>query len=59
MAKPFISSCCLLSFLLVLGTTLSAQTTQWERIPPTPELPKPDRSGIAAVNGVRIWYAVY
>jgi pimeloyl-ACP methyl ester carboxylesterase len=60
MTKPFISSCCLLvSFLLVLGATLSAQTPQWEQLPPTPELPKPDRSGIAAVNGIRIWYAVF
>jgi len=60
MAKPFISSCCLLlSFLLGLGATMSAQTPQWEQLPPTPELPKPDRSGIAAVNGIRIWYAVF
>jgi len=60
MAKPFISSCCLLlSFLLGLGATMSAQTAQWEQLPPTPELPKPDRSGIAAVNGIRIWYAVF
>ena len=60
MAKPFLSSCCLLlSFLLVLGAILSAQTPQWEQLPPTPELPKPDRSGMAAVNGIRIWYAVF
>ena len=60
MAKTFISSCCLLlSFLLGLGATMSAQTAQWEQLPPTPELPKPERSGIAAVNGIRIWYAVF
>jgi len=60
MAKTFISSCCLLlSFLLGLGATMSAQTPQWEQLPPTPELPKPERSGIAAVNGIRIWYAVF
>ncbi len=60
MVKRFISSCCLLlSFLLVLGATLAAQTPQWEQLPPTPELPKPDRSGIAAVNGIRFWYAVF
>ena len=60
MSKPSVSACrLLLSFLLVLGATLSAQTPQWEQLPPTPELPKPDRSGIAAVNGIRIWYAVF
>jgi pimeloyl-ACP methyl ester carboxylesterase len=60
MSKSFSSNCCLLlSFLLVLGATLSAQTPQWERLPPTPELPKPDHSGTVAANGIRIWYAVF
>jgi pimeloyl-ACP methyl ester carboxylesterase len=31
----------------------------WQRIPPTPALPPPERSGIAPVNGVRIWYAIF
>jgi pimeloyl-ACP methyl ester carboxylesterase len=31
----------------------------WQRIPPTPALPTPARSGIAPVNGVRIWYAIF
>jgi pimeloyl-ACP methyl ester carboxylesterase len=31
----------------------------WEQLPATPALPKPQRSGMAPVNGVRIWYAVY
>ena len=39
--------CVLLSFLIVVSATLSAQTPQWEQLPPTPELPKPDRSGLA------------
>ena len=51
--------CVLLSFLIVVSATLSAQTPQWEQLPPTPELPKPDRSGLAAVNGIHIWYAVF
>lgn len=60
MAKPFVASCCLLlSSLLGLAATLPAQTSQWEQIPSTPDLPKPDRSGMAAVNGVNIWYAVF
>src|SRR5215831_11008282 len=59
--KPFISCCCLVvSVLLMFSTPVSsAQTLQWEQLPPTPELPKPDRSGMAAVNGIRIWYAVF
>jgi pimeloyl-ACP methyl ester carboxylesterase len=47
--------------LLVCGGSVAAgaQPYDWERLPATPELPKPERSGIAAVNGVRIWYAVF
>ncbi len=37
----------------------AAQQYPWERLPPTPTLPKPDQSGTAAVNGIRLWYAVY
>src|SRR5579863_8400981 len=60
MPKRFVASCCLvLSSLLGLGATLSAQTSQWEQLPSTPDLPKPDGSGIAAVNGIKIWYAVF
>ncbi|HYZ21238.1 MAG TPA: alpha/beta hydrolase [Rhodopila sp.] len=32
---------------------------QWMTLPPTPSLPKAERSGLAAVNGIRIWYAVF
>jgi pimeloyl-ACP methyl ester carboxylesterase len=28
-------------------------------LPPTPTLPKPDQSGLAPVNGIKIWYAVF
>jgi pimeloyl-ACP methyl ester carboxylesterase len=48
-------------FLIVLFSgVLPAQTKYpWQRLPPTPALPKPDRTGTAAVNGVKIWYATY
>jgi pimeloyl-ACP methyl ester carboxylesterase len=36
-----------------------AQQHPWERLPPTPALPKSEHSGIAAVNGIRLWYTVY
>jgi pimeloyl-ACP methyl ester carboxylesterase len=47
--------------LLVCGGAVAAvaQPYNWERLPATPALPKPERSGIAAVNGVRLWYAVF
>lgn len=60
MPKCFRSSCCLLlSVLVVFGATLSAQSPQWEQLPPTPHLPTPDNSGTVAANGIRIWYAVF
>jgi len=31
----------------------------WELLPDTPALPKPDRSGMVPVNGIRLWYAAY
>ncbi len=31
----------------------------WERLPPTPALPKPDHTAVVPVNGVRLWYALY
>jgi pimeloyl-ACP methyl ester carboxylesterase len=32
---------------------------RWQTLPPTPILPEPLRSGIAPVNGIEIWYAVF
>jgi hypothetical protein len=31
----------------------------WLRMPPTPVLPEPETSGIAPVNGIRLWYAEF
>src|SRR5208282_3759563 len=31
----------------------------WLLLPPTPVLPEPDASGIAPVNGIRLWYAEF
>jgi len=51
-------------FLVVLVCALALSgparaAYPWERLPPTPTLPKPDRSGTAPVNGIRLWYATY
>ena len=32
---------------------------QWLTLPPTPTLPRAEESGLAAVNGIRIWYATF
>lgn len=45
--------------LAVMLLTPAHAQHRWERLPPTPTLPKPERSGIAAVNGVYLWYAVF
>lgn len=31
----------------------------WMTLPPTPQLPRSDQSGYAAVNGIKIWYASF
>jgi pimeloyl-ACP methyl ester carboxylesterase len=50
--------------LILLGIALTGvlpapAQNPWERLPATPALPKPERSGIASVNGIRMWYAVF
>jgi pimeloyl-ACP methyl ester carboxylesterase len=34
-------------------------TPQWLNLPPTPSLPKPARSGLVPVNGIKVWYASF
>jgi len=45
-------------FLLFIGAPAGA-TPQWMTAPPTPSLPRAEQSGLAPINGVRIWYAVF
>ncbi len=44
--------------MLAFGTPLHA-APQWLSLPPTPTLPKAAQSGLAPVNGIKIWYAVF
>jgi pimeloyl-ACP methyl ester carboxylesterase len=41
-----------------LGAPAFAQP-QWLTLPPTPSLPTTTQSGLAPVNGIKIWYAVF
>ena len=53
----------LLVLIMMLAVALASVTVQaqqqWERLPATPTLPTPVRSGPMNVNGIRLWFAVY
>ena len=57
-STPFARCLVLLLAILTEVSTLHAQYP-WERLPPTPELPRAERRGLASVNGIKIWYAVF
>lgn len=44
-------------FAILATPTLAAQP--WLTLPPTPSLPKADVSGLAPVNGIKLWYAEF
>ena len=44
---------------LLLSSQAWAQRPLWLELPPTPKLPKAERSGYAPVNGIKLWYAVF
>ncbi|HEX5259766.1 MAG TPA: alpha/beta hydrolase, partial [Sphingomicrobium sp.] len=43
---------------LLAGPALAAEP-QWLTLPPTPALPQASQSGLAPVNGIKIWYASF
>jgi len=45
--------------VLLLAPTAMAAAPQWLTLPPTPALPTSEHSGLAPVNGIKIWYAVF
>lgn len=46
--------------LFLLGCfSLANAEPLWETLPPTPTLPKPEKSGYASINGTKIWYAEF
>ncbi|HUK59883.1 MAG TPA: alpha/beta fold hydrolase [Stellaceae bacterium] len=51
-----------LAFFLALALSFSPAARaepQWLTLPPTPVLPKAVESGLAPVNGIKIWYAIF
>ena len=48
-----------LLFLLVAMTSIDAQEPAWLTLPPTPQLPKPERSAFAKANNIELWYATF
>ncbi|MGH7115983.1 MAG: alpha/beta fold hydrolase [Stellaceae bacterium] len=50
--------CCWLVVFGAAGST-AATEPQWLTLPPTPTLPIAAQSGLAPVDGIRIWYATF
>jgi pimeloyl-ACP methyl ester carboxylesterase len=49
----------LLTFILLFASSVAHGEPQWLSLPPTPDLPTAAQSGMAPVNGVKIWYATF
>ncbi len=58
-AAPIFLTIALLMLATALGGVPVRAQEPWQRLPPTPTLPKALRSGYAPVNGIRLWYAVF
>ncbi len=48
----------LIAFALLLGSAPAQAAPRWETLPPTPAPVTSARSGYAAVNGIRLYYAI-
>src|ERR1700761_6016650 len=48
-----------LLLLIGFGVAPALADPQWLSLPPTPALPQPAQSGLAPVNGIKIWYASF
>lgn len=49
----------LFCFCIVLTASAQAAEPQWLTLPPTPSLPQAVHSGLAPVNGIKVWYATF
>jgi pimeloyl-ACP methyl ester carboxylesterase len=46
-------------FSFLVFAAVARAEPQWLTLPPTPSLPEPVKSGYAALNGIKIWYAEF
>lgn len=47
------------ALLVTVSLGIAHAAPKWLSLPPTPTLPKAAQSGLAPVNGVKIWYAMF
>ncbi|WP_082907800.1 alpha/beta fold hydrolase [Bradyrhizobium neotropicale] len=47
------------ALLVTISLSAAHAAPRWLNLPPTPTLPKAAQSGLAPVNGVKIWYAMF
>ena len=50
---------CLIGFALLSCLASANAEQRWLTLPPTPTLPKATESGLAPVNGIKLWYATF
>jgi pimeloyl-ACP methyl ester carboxylesterase len=50
---------CVLACLICLAAARAGASEPWLRLPPTPALPGAVTSGVAEVNGVKLWFAAF
>jgi pimeloyl-ACP methyl ester carboxylesterase len=51
--------CLVVVAFLFTAHAASAAEPQWMTLPPTPTLPQAAQSGLAPVNGIKIWYSTF
>ena len=49
----------LVAVVIFAFSTPASAVPQWLTLPPTPTLPKALHSGLAPINGIKIWYAEF
>lgn len=47
------------ALILFASSATTSAAPQWQTLPATPTLPKATESGLAAVNGIKIWFASF
>ena len=47
------------ALLVVVSVNAAHAAPRWLNLPPTPTLPKAAQSGLAPVNGIKVWYAMF